>query len=294
MVSGVLACLVVGALAGANAFAVAADETTIRTSTGTFKLSPSDPSRLVDETALRSARRTTELAMAAVAADVDQLKAKQDALDKEFKAFNKQLDAVKADLNSQKKALDVELDAFEARMDAFIGEMKGYNAEVDDQRAQVDASNSLRADQRNAATVNRLNAWGDRLDAKKASLESKRNALDREGEAYDRKAEKYDKYRENKIAEMTAAHDKLIKRQEDLTPKLGEAYRQLQICYRYAKEIDKLLSDKYGVNVSTSTGVMADVGERLKELSNAGFDGNADKPALTEQNKGANTEFFKK
>jgi len=83
--------------------------------------------------------------------------------------------------------------------------------------------------------------------------------------------------------------------QKDLTAQLGEAYRQLQLCYTYAQQIDKLLSEKYNVNVSTPTSAMMDAGERLKELSNSGFDGSTSgRSALTESNKGPNTDFFKK
>ena len=94
--------------------------------------------------------------------------------------------------------------------------------------------------------------------------------------------------------EHDAAFEKLSTRQDDVTAKMREAYGQLEVCYTYAQQIDRLLSQKYQVSVSTSAGTMKDVDERLKELSNVGFDGSQDKPPLRENNKGPNTEVFKK
>jgi chromosome segregation ATPase len=271
------------------------DEMTIRTSTGTFKLSPSDPSKLVDESALRSARRTAELAMSALSADVEQLEGKQKALTGDVKGFNNRADLLKADLDSQEKALDAEFAVFDSKLNLFVKDMKSYNAEVADQRAQVEASNSLRPDQRNAANISRLNTWGDKLDVQKAALESRKQTLDREGAAFDNKAAKFEASRKTQVADLKLAYENLRKRDDELSIKLGEAYEQLEYCYGYAQKIDTLLSDKYNVSVSTTpTGVMKDVGERLKEMSNRGFDGSTEKAPLTDSNKGPQTPFFGK
>jgi chromosome segregation ATPase len=269
-----LALCLLPAFAVADAFAVIAEETTIRTSTGTFKLSPSDPASLADETAMRSARRATELALAAVAEDVGQLENKQSRLDDDFQAFDRSLNALKAELASRKKKLDTQVASLDDKLDAYILDMKAYNAEVDDQRAQVDASNALRPDQRNSANVGRLNSWGERLEARRTALQARSSALDRDGQDYDRKADEYDAFRQSRSDEMKLAFEKLSSRQEELSARFEEAYRQLKLCYAYAQKIDQLLSEKYNVKVS-SAGLMQDVGERLKNLSNGGFDGPA-------------------
>lgn len=252
-------CFLIGLCFTASIFA---DET-ITTSSGTFVLKPSDPSQLLGEAALKSALRTTELAMAAVAADAKKLEGQQKALDGDIESFNtKQQNAV---------------NEAAAKAEAFKGKAQSYNNEVQQQQAEVAQHNSIAPESRSQSNADRLNAWGGRLESRKAALQNEQQGLTN--------------WAAQKESALQHDYDDLAERQQKLNFNQGTAYRQLQLCYNYAQQVNSILAEKYKISSSTNTSTWNDAGERLKELSNKGFDGNVDQGPLQQQGQG--TEFFR-
>lgn len=276
-------CLAAGVATPASA------DATLRTSTGTFKLT--DPSKLLGETALKSAERTAELAMAAAAQDAAAYDAQQKQLAQDTARYEQDYKAVKAQDDARRAKYLKSHGDYTSKLQVYTKDVQTYSDELTAHRVQVEASNSLPPDKRDPGTVAHLNSWKHKLDAQRPPLEYRKNSLDSWKAELDSEQQDYYRWADKQQQYFQERYDSLIRRQQTLQTKQGEAYRQLEQAYNYSLQIKKILADRYQVPVSTQTPVMTDAAERLKELSGKGFDGNAGKQPLKEAPKG--TEFFK-
>jgi len=268
------------------------DNVTITTSTGNYVLSPGDPSQLLGESALKSAERTSELAMAAVASDAGKLEAKQKKLDEDTTAYNDKFKAAKTEFDSRAADYKIALNKYDGLKSVHQGRNAAYTTEVNSQAAEVAQSDALPATQRSQANVNRLNTWKARLDEQRATLMGEKRNLDLQKAALDVQQSGILDFAKKAQTDLQSQYDSLKLRQQELHIKQGDAYRQLQLCYNYAKQIKKILADKYHLSTPAGSPAWTGAEERLKELSNRGFDGNTDK--LSPENKGSGSPLFSK
>lgn len=276
-------------LTGLAPMVLADSDITIHVRQDTYVLT--DLSKLAGESSAKSAERTADLALGALNAEAAAL-AKEDAkLANDVAEFKKTHDAAQQELNSKTEEYKRNLSGYKARISAYNQTLTAYDAEVSQQSAQVAASNSLPATKRNPSTVNYLNTWKGRLDQQKAVLDTRKEKLDSERSTLDTQLAALDRFQKEKETALAALLEPLKERASQLKFREGEAYRQLKQCQEYALAIRKLLSTQYNIETSTASTNLRSAEERLKELSNSGFDGNTSKPPLVERKK--DSEFFK-
>lgn len=245
----------------------------IGTTNGTYVLA--DISSLADPTARQGAVRTAQLALVGVTEDAAGDERELRDVEEKIAVHNRAIEQLNQDLNDYKTALN----AYNAKLEPHNAQVVKYSSEVTDQRAQVAQSNSLPARQRSQANVNRLNQWKARLDKRKAELNKEKSGLDGQKSILDPKAVALNNRSQttNDEAQQLNAEKAAIK------AKLGEAYRQLKLCYDYSVQIKEMLR-KDGMATSAddqqTLSSTSAVLERLKALSDEGPITNAEKTSF--------------
>jgi chromosome segregation ATPase len=247
---------------------------TIVTSAGTYKLL--DPAKLVDATAVRSAVRTIELATIAAAADVNQaekgVRGTQDKIARNNDAAAKMMEEARIYTAAAKNLKD--------RQDALDRQTVPLVQRLNDHNERVRANNSLPPEKRSPATIAALKAEETQLGTERGNNQKTQDGYNNEAIALNKQK-----------ADLVARGDAVDKQATQLDTemaamklKLGKAYRQLQACADYSKQM-KVLMAKYNVGASphyigVSSEAMGTL-ERLKELSGQAFgDNGPGKPAL--------------
>jgi hypothetical protein len=270
----VAALILVLGLSGGSLFAQPAGypsprgDATIVTSTGTYKLLY--PGKLVDATAVRSAVRTLELASVAAAADAKQ--AEKAVREIRTKIAQNNDAAAKATEDAQRYNAAVK--DLKDRQDEHYQQGEVLKQKLNDHNARVRASDSPSSEKRDPATIAALKAEG-------AELASERSQYVRTESDYNNEAIELNKQKANLVSQGETIDRQATQLDADMASmelKLGEAYRQLQICFDYSKKMKELMA-RYNVEASseykkTITNVSGTL-ERLKELSDQEFDGNS-------------------
>jgi chromosome segregation ATPase len=245
----------------------------IGTTNGTYVLA--DINSLVTPTARQSADRTAHLALAGVTEDASSYEKELKEVQEKIDAHNQALDQLNKELNDYRTALD----AYNAKLTPHNGAVAKYNSDVAEQRAEVAQSNSLPARQRNQATVNRLNQWKARLDKKKVELNREKSDLDARKKVLDPKTLDLN----NRSRAIDNEAQELNAEKAAIKAKLGEAYRQLKVCYEYSTQLEGLLR-KDNVNASSDDQQVlqsaAATLERLKAVSDESSVTSAEKASL--------------
>lgn len=235
----------------------ASSGTVITTSRSSLTLTP--PADLVSEGALISAGRTAEIAAGEVDADIQVLVKEENALKKEITAFDEVIKSGKAEMDEIKRLYDKEKAKYEVIAVPLEAEILAFNARPPSQRDEE--------------THRQLTIRKAAADKKFVRLELKRVASDESIEKI--------------VARIKIAHDSL---QEKITkwnsvklPRMGLAYRQLKLVVEYAKQINKILLERYptpwqlegkhpGYNPDGKYPVLDGAMEQIKALSARGFD----------------------
>jgi predicted nucleic acid-binding Zn-ribbon protein len=245
----------------------------VGTTNGTYVLA--DINSLATPAARQSADRTALLALTGVTEDAASYEKELEEAQAKIDAHNQALDQLNKELNDYRTVLN----AYNAKLTPHNAQVAKYNSEVAEQRAEVAQSNNLPAAKRNQATVNRLNQWKARLDKKKVELNREKSDLDAQKAALDPKTlELNDRSRtiDNEAQELNAE-------KAAIKAKLGEAYRQLKVCYEYSSQLEGLLR-KDNVTASSDDQQMlqsaAATLERLKTASDEGSVTSAEKATL--------------
>jgi chromosome segregation ATPase len=248
-------------------------EEAIGTTNGTYVLT--DTNSLTTPSARQAADRTAQLALAGVTEDAAGYEKELKDVEEKITAHNAALDQLNKDLSDYRTRLS----AYNAKLEPHNAQVAKYNAEVVDQREQVAQSNNLPPRKRNQTTVNRLNKWKAQLDQRKTELNREKGELDAQKAAMDAKALALNGRSQtiNDEAQQLNADKAAIK------VKLGEAYRQLKLCYDYSVQLQEMLS-KDGIAASSddrqTLSSTATTLERLKAVSNEGSINSAEKASL--------------
>jgi chromosome segregation ATPase len=249
----------------------------IGTTNGTYVLA--DVNSLATPAARQAADRAAQLALAGVTEDSASYEKELKDVEEKITAHNQAVDQLKKDLSDYQTALN----AYNAKLEPHNAQVAKYNAEVADQRAQVAQSNSLPARQRSQTNVNRLNQWKARLDKKKAEFNREKSELDAEKSVLDPKALALN----NRSRTIDEEAQQLNGENAALKGKLGEAYRQMKLCYDYSVQIEQMLG-KDGIVASADNqqtlSSAATTLERLKALSSGEPATNAEKAAFNSGN----------
>jgi len=239
----------------------------LKSTNETFQLT--DPAKLLNDTAIKGAERVAELAESALLADANGLAREETALTKAEAALVANRAQVQQELNEHGSHYQTGLNAYRKRLSVYEGE-------VGQQTTAAAASNALPPERRNAATVARLNTWKQRLDSRQAVLTQEQTTLEKERVT----ALNFEK---SAISADKMEYDRLVSLRKRLQARQGEAYRQLKQCHEYALVIRKLLADPSRIERSeVPSKTWHATEELLKEWSSKGFDGNTDKPQLTD------------
>jgi chromosome segregation ATPase len=245
----------------------------IGTTNGTYVLA--DINSLVTPAARQSADRAAQLALAGVTEDASSYEKELKEVQAKIDTHNQALDQLNKELNDYRTALD----AYNAKLTPHNAAVAKYNSDVAEQRAEVAQSNSLPARQRNQATVNRLNQWKARLDKRKVELNREKSDLDAQKTVLDPKTVDLN----NRSGAIDNEAQGLNAEKASIKAKLGEAYRQLKVCYEYSTRLEGLLC-KDSVNASSDDQQMlqsaAATLDRLKAVSDESSVTSAEKASL--------------
>ncbi|MBL4887328.1 MAG: hypothetical protein JKZ03_02515 [Flavobacteriaceae bacterium] len=235
----------------------------ITTSQGTFKLTP--PGDLVGPTAARSAQRVAELAISALANDVEKIISdKKDLISEindnegDWRKYDNEHDGYK------RIAKD-----YRAKNDRYSNELNNYTSDLNYHNSETGTYNSKAQENRDRATYQRLMTSKARLDGWKRNLDYTMGGLQRD----------YSELEKERIAltrvydDLKGQEDKLYSRLSNLKFKEGMAYKQLVQLNDYAKEISGLL-EKLGYHpLPLATYNLNTLIEQLKAISGEGWDG---------------------
>jgi chromosome segregation ATPase len=245
----------------------------IGTTNGTYVLA--DVNSLATPSARQGADRTAQLALAGLTEDSAGYEKELKDVEEKIAAHNQSVEQLNKELSEYQTALN----AYNAKLEPHNSQVAKYNSEVADQRAQVAQSNSLPPKQRSQVTVNRLNQWKTRLDKRKTELNREKSDLDAQKASMDPKALTLNSRSQtiNDEAQQLNAEKAAIK------VKLGDAYRQLKLCYDYSVQLEEMLR-KDGVLASADNRQMLNSAsatlERLKTVSSEGSITNAEKTSF--------------
>jgi chromosome segregation ATPase len=275
--SGSWATLVVGIVIAVTGLACSGltcrGEESVGTTNGTYVLA--DISSLATPTARQSADRTAQLALTGVTEDAASYEKELKDVQEKITAHNQALDQLNKELNDYQTALN----AYNAKLTPHNAQIAKYNSEVAEQRAEVAQSNSLPPRQRNQATVNRLNQWKTRLDKKKAELNREKSDLDAQKAVLDPKTLDLN----SRSRTIDGEAQELNAEKAAIKAKLGEAYRQLKVCYEYSTQLDDLLrKDNVPASPDGQQILRSAAGtlERLKAVSDESSVTSAEKASL--------------
>jgi chromosome segregation ATPase len=225
--------------------------------------------------AAASAARVADLKIQALTASAENAATALQEVAKKIQRHNDACQALKEKIETYGQQVETHNAAVEAEKAQFAQQ----NAQVEALNSRIDASNALDPEDRDEGTVEALNSeaarlsqWGgeleaakDRLNAEETQLEAKRSELESENTTLEQE------------------EDALNSEQKALEFKKELAWKQLQECVEYAKQIHAKFAAEfsdgaggYAVPRNTSSTL-----ERLKEMSSKVFDGNTDRPELT-------------
>ncbi len=236
--------------------------TVITTSKSSLTLTPLES--FTSEGGLKSAGRTAEIAVGELIADLRTLTKEQSALVKEIAAFNVIKEAAQNEIDAIKKRYDKQKDEYDIMLAPLTADILAFNARP--QGLRDDATHSQLA-KRKAVS-----------DKEQARLEVERIGGDEAIREIVARVE----------AMVTPLQSKVANWDNVKLPRMGLAYRQLKVVVEYAKQVNKILLERYptkptkwqpegkhpGYNPDGKYPVLDMAMEQIKALSARGFDTN--------------------
>ena len=243
------------------------DDVTITTSGGTFRLTPL--SSLINDTAVLSAERVVELALPAAQKDVTEAKKALDKIEADIATNFAAMEKEKETLAKARLPFQPTIDAYNKDLDALHADDVQFGKDKAPVQVEVDAYNATPEKDRTEAQYNRLAALKAPFDARWNALLTRKAALD---VRYDAMSKVWDE-QEQPLLNLQKTDLELLAQRKAKMAVLGDAYRQLQACYRYSTQIKAQLERLNRTPPSTLTPILETANEILKRLSNLGFDG---------------------
>ena len=239
----------------------------LTTSSGTFRLP--EATSLHGSTAVRSALRTVELASAAVADDARKALTQVNEAAAAIETHNGQVKDYLARVGQHNDATTAQ----DAQVQGHLSEIASYEQACSTHNARADASNALAPEDRDAGTVASINAEQGQLRTLKQALEARTAELNQAAASLNDEKAQLDA----EAKDLDAQSAELNRQRQERHATLGEAYRQLQVCFQFSQQARDLAermhlgeSDGFSAAVIDLTGTI----EKVKALAGAGFDGN--------------------
>jgi chromosome segregation ATPase len=261
-VSVVISALAMGASAQSKP-----DDLTITTSSGSFQLA--SLSSLINDTALLSAERVAELALPAAQKDVAAAKKELDKIDEDIAKNYTAMEKEKEALAKARLAFQPTIDAYTKDLDTLHADDAQFGKDKAPVQAQLDAYNAVPEKDRTEAQYKSLAALKAPFDARWNAILARKAALDAR---YDAMSKIWTE-QEQPLVKLQTIDLELLAQRKAKTAMLGDAYRQLQACYRYSTQIKAQLERLNRTPPPTLTPMLETAYEILKGMSNLGFDG---------------------
>jgi len=228
-----------------------------------------DTNKLVTKSAVKKAKANSDAAIAAAAAAATNAENNVIAIEAKHEPYDKLVDAFQKNnlifYNMEKSYAD--------KIRLHNDNVNLYTQQLKDHNDRVAASNALKPENRNDATIKDLNAEYDKLGNWKTNLASEMAEFDKINDDLSSRTADLKLQRKLIKEESNRLSADIKSRQVEM----GEAYRQLQICYKYALQINTLLK-KYKLPLSPQNDAqMSDYAKSLEQiqgLKREGFDGN--------------------
>lgn len=246
---------------------------TVKDQYGTIKIDIGK--KPVDATAAKSIQATLGLALPAATQNANDAKKEQSANDNKIKALSGEAKAHQA----QQENLGTGWGTYAKDKQPYDEELGKYNKDLNDYNNERIPYENTPADQRSKDTYNRLHEWAGRLNDWKGRLDNQKKPLDEEFSGLKDRNSALENAAQNLLNESNQLQTKA----NDIRARLGIAYLQLEILYKYSKEINAILANNTNWHVNAVLGgLLNNANEKLKEKSNMGFDGNKELDWLRE------------